>query len=102
MIKILVENKNDLINHIIIKGHAEYGTKGNDIVCASVSSITITSLNVIIRIDKEAISFDQSEGFIEVNINKHDKYIDIILENMISLLEELKKQYEKNIKIDRR
>lgn len=102
MIKILVENKNDLINHIIIKGHAGYGIKGNDIVCASVSSITITSLNAIIRIDSKAISFDQSEGFIEVYINKHNKYIDIILENMISLLEELKKQYEKNIKIDRR
>lgn len=102
MIKILVENKNDLINHIIIKGHAGYGIKGNDIVCASVSSITITSLNAIIRIDDKAIDFTQSEGFIEVNVNKHDKYIDIILENMISLLEELKKQYEKNIKIDRR
>ena len=102
MTKRLLEKKDGLINHIVIKGHAGYGTKGNDIVCASVSSITITSLNAIIKIDEEAISFDQSEGFIEVIINKHDKYIDIILENMISMLEELKNQYEKNIKIDRR
>ena len=97
MIKIVVED-----NHITVKGHAGYGIKGTDIVCASVSSIVITSLNAIIKIDNEAINFTQSEGFIEVIINKHDKYIDIILENMISMLEELEKQYKENIKIDRR
>ena len=97
MIKIVVED-----NHITVKGHAGYGIKGTDIVCASVSSIVITSLNAIIKIDEKAINFTQSEGFIEVIINKHDKYIDIILENMISMLEELEKQYKENIKIDRR
>ena len=102
MIKVLVEKKNDLIDHIEIKGHAGYGIKGTDIVCASVSSITITSLNAILRIDEKALDFTQSEGFIEVNINKHDKYIDNTLENMISMLEELEKQYKENIKIDRR
>lgn len=97
MIKIVIDKDN-----IKISGHAGYGVKGNDIVCASVSSIVITSLNAIIRMDENAISYKQDEGFIEVNILKHEKNIDILIENMISMLEELENDYKENIKIDRR
>ena len=99
MIKIEV---NDQLDHIVIKGHANHGTFGNDIVCASVSSIAITSLNAITRLDDKDIYVIEDEGFLEVKVNKHDKYIDTIILNMVSLLEELEKQYKKNIKIDRR
>lgn len=97
MIKIVIDKDN-----IKISGHAGYGVKGNDIVCASVSSIVITSLNAIIRMDENAISYKKDEGFIEVNILKHEKNIDILIENMISMLEELENDYKENIKIDRR
>ena len=97
MIKIVIDKDN-----IKISGHAGYGVKGTDIVCASVSSIVITSLNAIIRIDENAIDYKQDEGFIEVNIKKHEKTVDILIDNMISMLEELEKEYKKNIQIDRR
>ena len=42
---------------ISIKGHSGYDVIGKDIVCASVSSIVITSINAIIRIDEKAISY---------------------------------------------
>ena len=97
MIKIVINKDN-----IKISGHAGYGVKGNDIVCASVSSIVITSLNAIIRIDENAIAYKQDEGFIEVDIKKHDKIVDTLIDNMISMLEELENEYKENIKIDRR
>ena len=97
MIKVVISKDN-----IKISGHAGYGVRGTDIVCASVSSIVITSLNAIIRMDDKAISYIEDEGFIEVNILKHDKYVDNIIDNMISMLEELESDYKKNIKIDRR
>lgn len=97
MIKIVIEKDN-----IKISGHAGYGVKGTDIVCASVSSIVITSLNAILRIDSNAISYKQDEGFIEVEIKKHEKTVDILIDNMISMLEELERDYKENIKIDRR
>ena len=97
MIKVVIKEDN-----IKIFGHAGYDVHGKDIVCASVSSIVITSLNAILKIDDSAISYIEDEGFIEVNINKHNKYIDILVENMISMLEELESNYKKNIKIDRR
>lgn len=99
MIKISIKYENDQINNIIINGHAGYDIKGKDIVCASVSSIVITSLNAITRLDKQAINIKQDDGFIEVEIKKHNEYIDIIIENMISLLKELKQQYKQNIEI---
>ena len=99
MIKVSIRKENDFITNVKVEGHAGYGVKGTDIVCASVSSIVITSLNAIIRIDSESIDYKQDEGFIEVNIKKHDKYIDILIDNMISLLKELEKDYRKNIEI---
>ena len=46
-----------LKDQIIIKGHANYAEYGNDIVCASVSSIAITTINAILRFDSNNISY---------------------------------------------
>ena len=84
---------------ISIKGHSGYDVIGKDIVCASVSSIVITSINAIIRIDEKAISYKQDEGFIEINILKHSEIVDLLILNMKELLKELQKKYDKYIKI---
>lgn len=98
MIKVNI-SKNDNISKIEIKGHSGYDVSGKDIVCASVSSIVITSVNAIIRMDEEAISYKEDEGYVEVIVNKHSKEINILLDNMISLLKELEQSYEKYIKV---
>ena len=84
---------------ISIKGHSGYDVIGKDIVCASVSSIVITSINAIIRIDEKAISYKQDEGFIEINILKHSEIVDLLILNMKELLKELQIQYDKYINI---
>ena len=84
---------------ISIKGLSGYDVIGKDIVCASVSSIVITSINAIIRIDEKAISYKQDEGFIEINILKHSEIVDLLILNMKELLKELQIQYDKYIKI---
>lgn len=99
MIKIDVKKKSDLIEKVTIQGHSGYSESGSDIVCASVSSISITSVNAILKFDENAIFYKQDEGFLEIEVNKHDKTIDLLLENMIELLEELASNYSKYIKI---
>lgn len=86
---------------IIIKGHAEYDEKGKDIVCAAVSTIVTTSVNAILRFDKEAITYLDNDGYLEINILKHSKEVDILISNMLDLLEELENDYKKYIKINR-
>lgn len=100
MIKVKLEKTNNDIDKISISGHSGYQESGNDIVCASVSSICITTVNAIIRIDSEAIDYDEKEGYLTVDIKKHTTVIDILIQNMIELLYELEEDYKNYIKID--
>ena len=88
-------------NHIEISGHAMFADYGKDIVCASVSSIVITSINGILRLDREAINYNISNDKLSIDILKEDKQTKTLILNMISLLKDLEKQYEKNIKINK-
>ncbi len=95
MIKINIKD-----NLITIKGHSGYSEYGSDIVCASVSSIAITSINSILKYDEKSLEYIKDDGYLEVKILKHDKIIDLLLDNMIELLKDLEKEYKKYIKIN--
>ena len=89
-------------NVITISGHANYDEKGKDIVCASVSSIVITTINAIIEIDNEAIDYSDNGNKIQIKVLKQDEVTLKLINNMILLLEELQNDYSDNIKIIRR
>lgn len=95
MIKISIKEK-----QIIIKGHANYDELGKDIVCASVSSMVITTVNAILRIDSDAIKYSDDNG-VTIDIIKNDEITNKLINNLIDLLEELEKQYPKYIEIRR-
>ena len=86
-------------NHLEVSGHARYDDYGKDIVCAAVSSIVITSVNGILKIDKNALKYKEDEGFIKIDIIEVTETTEKLLENMIEMLIELEKDYPKNIKI---
>jgi len=96
MIKVSVKKENEIIKEIVINGHACYDDYGKDIVCASVSSIVITSINAILRIDKEAICYD--ENIFMIRILKDDEIVNKLILNMIDLLKQLEHEYPNNIK----
>lgn len=99
MIKVSTYSKDNVTSKVVIDGHSGYAENGYDIVCASVSSIVTTSVNMVVRLEEDAISYEAKSGFIKIEISKHNEFIDIALENMMSLLEELAHSYPKNIKI---
>ncbi len=96
---IKIELKDNLIT---IKGHAGYDDKGKDIVCASVSSIVITTINAIIEINPDAIDYSDLDNEIIIRKLKEDEIVNKLLNNMILLLENLEKDYKDYIKIIRR
>ena len=100
MIKVNIKAKEGNINSIKISGHAGYDAYGKDIVCAAVSSITITTVNALIKFDENAIDYVQNDD-LTITIKKHDEVTCVLIQNMIDLLEELEKDYKKNIKINR-
>lgn len=94
MIKISIKKDN-----ITIKGHSGYEEEGKDIVCASISSITITTVNALLRIYEDCITYNESDGYLEIKINKRNEVIDALIENMIALFKELEVKYKKYIEI---
>ena len=91
MIKVEFSKEN-----IIVSGHANYKEYGNDIVCASVSSIIYTTINGILNINKEAIKYTDNDT-LEINILSKDEITIKLINNMLELLKDLERQYPKNI-----
>ena len=94
MIKINVSK-----DHITIKGHSGFGVEGTDIVCASVSSIAITTVNALLRTYEGCISYEESDGYLDIVVNKHNDVVDKLIDNMIDLFKELEVKYKKYIQI---
>ena len=94
MIKVYIKH-----NHIVFSGHAMFADYGKDIVCAAVSSIVITSINGILRLNDKAISYKLTDEGMIIDILDDNLETRVLTENMISLLKELEKKYGKNIKI---
>ena len=85
-------------NQIKISGHANY-SDGNDIVCASVSSIMYTTVNAIMSFGKDAIIYEDNNDVVTITNNKKDDITNKLIDNMIALLNNLVNDYPKNIKI---
>ena len=86
-------------DEITIKGHSGYAEEGFDIVCASVSSICITTVNALLSIDEDCIEYEENDGYLNIKMKKHNETIDKLIDNMINLLKELEKNYKKYIEI---
>ncbi len=98
MIKVRLTKNGDCLNKITISGHANYDEFGKDIVCASVSSTVITTINILLSLDKDSISYDDTKGLI-IDILKDDDTTKEIINVLVSNLLELERAYPKNIQI---
>ena len=95
MIKVIKKNK-----VIEISGHAGYDEYGKDIVCASVSSVIMTTVNSIMNIDNSSISYiDDGNKIIIEKLNDND-IVDKLLNTMILILKDLEEQYKETIKVE--
>ena len=98
MIKVRIVKKGDVIESIYCNGHAGYADYGKDIVCASFSTMIITTINAILEFDKDAISYTDNNDLKIVNIKKNNITNRLLL-NLVNMIYELKENYDKNINI---
>ena len=87
-------------NSLVISGHAGFANYGNDIVCASVSSIVIASANDMMTVNKSAISYNDDGNELIIKIIKKDELVEKLLTNLKTLLDNLADDYPANIKIE--
>ena len=95
MIKVIKKNK-----VIEISGHAGYDEYGRDIVCASVSSVIMTTVNSIMNMDNSSISYIDDGNKIIIEKLKDNDIVDKLLNTMIFILKDLEEQYKENIKVE--
>lgn len=82
---------------IIISGHAGYSYVGKDIICSAVSSIVITTINGILRLE-DTIKYEIEENKTTIEIIKETNINKTLITNMLEELNELASDYPKNIK----
>ena len=99
MINVKIEKENAKYKKITVLGHAMYDDYGKDIVCAAVSSITTTTVNGILALNKNSLSYMVSKKGLSIDIKNTDETTQILIGNMVSLLKELELNYPENIEV---
>ena len=94
------ENK---ITAFTVSGHTGFGEAGEDIVCASVSSVVWCTVNGLSEIAGLPVEYESRDGFVSLKVpplsEKGRELADVLLESMFSFITELSKQYFDFVKI---
>lgn len=99
MIRVIVNVDGPNVSSVTIKGHANAASKGEDLVCAGVSSIGIGTLNALDLLVSSDTHEELSEGFISIEVVKNNPTIQTILQTMIIQLETMQHAHPKYITI---
>ena len=99
MIQVRVEKENAKYKKIKIIGHAMYDDYGKDIVCSACSSIVTTTVNGILSIDNNNISYMVSKKGMTIDVKSEDRTTQLLIKNKIKLLKELSGNYPNNIEV---
>lgn len=99
MIKVKVETKDSKFIKISILGHAMYDDYGKDIVCSAASSIATTTINGILTLNKDSLSYQVTKEGLIIDQIDSSEVTQKLLGNMVNLLKELENQYPTNIEV---
>lgn len=99
MIKVRITKDQDIYKKVVITGHAKYDDYGKDIVCSAASSIATTTINGILSLNKDSLSYENSEKGLFITINSSDSTTQTLVDNMINLLKELEENYPTNVNV---
>ena len=71
MITIKVRKKNGSYEEFISKGHAGYAEAGQDIVCAAVSALIITTVNSLEKFTDDKFDVQEKDGFVSIHFRNN-------------------------------
>ncbi len=99
MVKIEVGKIANRIKKIEIKGHAGFADKGNDIVCAGISSISVGLLNAVDELTDQSCDIVCDDNYIRIVVLNDDDVIQTILSVGLIQLKTIEDQFPQNLKI---
>ncbi len=101
MIKAKYEVKDGSYLSLDVRGHAEYGEYGKDLICASVSSILFGFMNALDEL-RENVEIKQTENRITVTDHSGSNTVQDYFELVIIQLKTIEESYGDFIKLERK
>ena len=96
MITIKVRKKNGSYVEFISKGHAGYAEAGQDIVCAAVSALIITTVNSLEKFTDDKFDVQEKDGFVSFSFVKPvTKEGTLLMDSLVLGLTEIENSYSK-------
>ena len=107
MIRVKVKRNSGQLKSFQLKGHAESGPVGHDLVCAAVSGITFGAVNAVLELCNIPLDIEQAGsegGFLKVTIVDMQPSPDLekaslLFEGMLISLKTVERDYSKHISI---
>ena len=64
MITVTVSKKNSSYTEFVSRGHAGYAEEGQDIICAAVSALIISTVNSLETLTKDHFRLEDKDGYV--------------------------------------
>ncbi|WP_440112009.1 ribosomal-processing cysteine protease Prp [Paenibacillus sp. QZ-Y1] len=98
-------NDDGSIERFSIKGHANFAKRGEDIVCAGVSAVTVGTVNSIETLTGIEMDTEMKNGFLSASLpvlegDESSPKVQLLLESMVLMLTDIADSYGKYIKIE--
>lgn len=99
MIQIKIVRKKESITGFLVEGHAQFAPYGQDIVCAAVSALTISTVNSIHSLTQAPHHYRNEDNLLELNILEPTAESDLLTESLFLSLKIVEKEYPDNVTI---
>ncbi|MGF9700854.1 MULTISPECIES: ribosomal-processing cysteine protease Prp [Paenibacillus] len=101
----IFRNDDESIDRFSIEGHANYAKRGEDIVCAGVSAVTVGTVNSIETLTGVEMDAKMKNGFLSASLPMLERdetwsQVQLLLESMVLMLTDIAESYGKYIKIE--
>lgn len=101
-------NEAGRIHSFIVKGHADSGPYGHDLVCSAVSAITFGAVNAVLELTEIKLEITQGDdgGYLEVKVpqkvsEKQQAEAELLFRGMLVSLQTVEQNYGKHLSISK-
>ena len=96
MITVTVSKKDDSYKEFLSRGHAGYAEEGQDIICAAVSALIISTVNSLETLTKDRFRLEEKDGYVRIQfpegLTEGGK---LLMDSLVLGLTEIEKSYSK-------
>ena len=94
-----VSDTDGKITQFTVDGHSGFAESGEDIVCASVSSVVWLTINGIEKQNLAQLTYEERDGFVNCSVSDtRQEGADILINSLMMFISELSGQYGEFLK----